>query len=64
MDERARQIRQAQVWSLAVVNVLIQAEDPELWLEAYDLAQRAVWAARTKGLSDPEPHEDGQGHTN
>ncbi|SDK71806.1 hypothetical protein SAMN05216282_11151 [Cryobacterium psychrotolerans] len=64
MDERARQIRDAQVWGVAVANVLIQAEDMDLWLEAHNLALRAVSAARIKGTSGPEPHEDGPGHTN
>ena len=63
MDERARQIRQVQLQAMAVASALVEAEDIDLWLEARDLAVRAVMAARIKRSSGPEPHEDGPGHT-
>lgn len=64
MEERAHQIRQVQLQAIAVVSALVEAEDMDLWLEANDLATRAVMAARIKRSTGTEPHEDGQGHTN
>ena len=63
MDERARQIRQVQLQAMAVASALVEAEDIDLWLEARDLAVRAVMAARIRRSSGPEPQEDGPGHT-
>ena len=64
MDERIRQVQRVQLQGIAVVDALLEAGDIDLWLEANDLAVRAVLAARIKRASATEPHEDGQGHTN
>lgn len=39
---------------------LTEAGDPDLWLEAENLAMRAWVAARRKHAAGTEPHEDGQ----
>jgi hypothetical protein len=63
MDERAHQIRQVQLQAIAVVSALLEADDIDLWLEANNLATRAVMAALVKRANGPGPHEDGQGLT-
>jgi hypothetical protein len=45
------------------VSALLEADDIDLWLEANNLATRAVMAALVKRANGPGPHEDGQGLT-
>ena len=56
--ERARQVHRQHVYAVAVVNALIAAEDPDLWLRAQQLAEDAVFAARAKRRNGTEPHRE------
>lgn len=60
--ERERQVQQWQVYAIAVANMLIELEDPDLWLRAHNLAQDATRAHHRKHRDEAGHGEDGGSH--
>lgn len=53
-------VRPMYTFGIGLETYLTEAGDPDLWLEAENLAFRAWQAARLKRAAGTETHEDGQ----
>lgn len=58
MSDRERNIRQLREAGIATVDVLVVANDPELWAQWADLARRAIATAHRRLGDTTEPHRD------
>lgn len=64
MDNGEGQPRPEGVFGFGLERLLREAGDPDLWLEAENLAMRAWLTVGRRRANAAEPHEDGQGHEN